>query len=152
GLSTTDTLLVRSDTPVVVSHVAAFQRALSSTEVGSVGAQVVQWPYGQVINTAPEITGGGTVDLTPVLNNQSTYMPQIVDIQNKLTAQIPIISNIQTVVTYLQGQWNNYASVTLPSLNDLLNNIYSGIQSTITTGAGALSRTLGQMLSGVDGD
>lgn len=44
--------------------------------------------------------------------------------------------------------WTQYEQVTLPSLQDVLNNITAGITSTITGAAGAVSKTIGQLFSG----
>lgn len=58
--------------------------------------------------------------------------------------------NIQTTMQNTQTMntnWTQYEQVTLPSLQDNLNNIWSGIQTTVTDAAGAVGKTLGQIFS-----
>jgi hypothetical protein len=45
------------------------------------------------------------------------------------------------------ANWSNYETVTLPSLQDVLNNLAAATTATVTTAAGAVGMTLGQLFS-----
>jgi len=136
----TDSLWIQSAAPIVVSHVAWFPRVLSQTEVQTVSNQKVAWPYQQPINLPYTIGGGGTVDLTPVLD-QTT---QILDNQSTID---PVVQAIKQDTTNVLGHWTGYETVTLPSLNDVLSNITAGITATIGAGSSAIAQTIGQLFS-----
>lgn len=57
------------------------------------------------------------------------------------------LENASTNTDTLIGNWNTYTTVTLPSLQDVLNSIISGITATITGAAGAVPATLAQLFS-----
>lgn len=137
---TTDPLLLKADTPVVLSNVAIFDKVLSQVQLQSIANKVQTWPYIVPSNQIPVIQGDTTVDLTPVLEqttlilaNQDTALPQIADTKEDTTA--------------ILGFWSGYESVTLPSLATALGNIQASMTSSFETAAGTVSRTIGDLLS-----
>lgn len=54
----------------------------------------------------------------------------------------------QTNTETLLSNWDTYTGTTLPSLQDMLNSILGGLQTTITTAGGAVAQTIGQLFSG----
>jgi hypothetical protein len=88
----------------------------------------------------PQITTTVT-DLTSVLNNQSTALPQVANIQN-------IVSTTEPVINQTQTDTHNIVNSLFPQLSDFLNTIMSGITGTITGAAGAVQHTVGEILSG----
>jgi hypothetical protein len=143
----TDGMWIRANTKVAVAHLAYFPRVLTQVEINSVGSLVAQWPLDMPINWQPTAPST-TVDLTPVLtdtgqikSNQATFMPQIANTNT-------IVPQIKTSTDTLESQQTTLINTTLPSLNDLLNSIYSGIQATIAGVGGSFTKTLGQLFSG----
>jgi hypothetical protein len=118
---TTDPLYVVMHTPEVVAHVAVWDRQLTSTEFASVGGFTNTWPYG--------------------LNLFSSLDPVT------LVPGQPDFTAIADAVAALQSTLNGITTVTFPSLNDLLNTISGKVTAQITTGAGVVQRTLGQIFS-----
>ena len=137
-LLSSDQLYVLSQTPVVVSHVALFDRALTSTEVSSVASQVAQWPWEIPINTPIPVPAGGTTDLTPVLDDTSAIL------SNQTTA-LPVLQQTKQNTDDIKGFWNGYQTVTLPSLNDTLASITAAVTTTVQTAGGAITSTLGDL-------
>jgi hypothetical protein len=145
--TTADVMWIKSSAPLVIAHLAYWPRALTQTEIQTVSTQIQAWPYGEPINV-PYQVGSGSVDLTPVLTdtaaikaNQSTFMPEIANINT-------IVPQIHTQTTTMETNWSNYTAVTLPSLNDRLQQILDGVTSTITGAGGAIAKTIGQLFTG----
>jgi hypothetical protein len=63
------------------------------------------------------------------------------------TEQAQQLANTEANTNQQQQDWANYTSVTLPSLQTALNNILSGVTSTIGSGVSAVTKTLGQLFS-----
>jgi hypothetical protein len=64
------------------------------------------------------------------------------------TGQATQLTTVEANTNAQQTQWTDYTTVTLPSLQDVLNGITTGITSTITGAAGAVGRTIGDIFSG----
>jgi len=163
-----DQLWLQSSAPIAIAHMAAFNYQLSTTQIQTITSQIVHWPL-QVPVNMPITAGSGTVDLTPVLdgnaqilNNQSTYMPQIGDIDTKVPTILnnqgvfmPQITDIQPRVPIIQQDTHNIVNNLFPQLevplNDLtqgVQNILNGITATLDGVGGAITQTIGQIFSG----
>lgn len=57
------------------------------------------------------------------------------------------LANADTQSAEMLSNWSTYTSVTLPSLSDVINNIETGITTTILAGGSAVSATLGSLFS-----
>lgn len=134
-----DPLQIKSDAPVVLSHVAWWPRALTQTEVNSVSSLRTIWPYDLPINTQPEIGGDVSGDLESI-------EAQLAALTGTQTAQSSTLEATKVVVDFIKGQWDGYQAVSLPSLGALLDGIKLDLQTTTEGAVGLISQSVGALL------
>lgn len=135
----TDPLIIRCNEPVVVAHVCWFGGVLTQTQIQTVSSQLAPWPYTVPINTPPPESGGGgglTTDQAAQLSNIDTNTQPSGPIQNDLNT---LLSN-----------WAGYTSVTLPSLQDMLNHISGQVTDVQNTLADFADGVLHDLVDGVN--
>jgi hypothetical protein len=155
---TTDPFLLRCDEPMVVAHVAYFNRVLTQAEIKTVSDQLSPWPLTQPINTGPPSGGdggGGGGGLTDDQAAQLTAIDTKTDDIPGLVAAATFISDtvnhIKGVTDYLKDQWDAYTSVTLPSLADYLSNILTAVTSSIVdAGTTIAQKAVGELQDWAD--
>jgi hypothetical protein len=135
---------------MVVAHVAFWRQALTLAQIAGFGAYATSWPQNQAFQT-----GGGSGGTVTIGSPQDA---QLNDIQSKV-GDIP---GIVDAVNYISSTVNTIKGTTdtiLANVNsgfsqvaDWLNGLVADVTSTVTTAAGNVSRTVGQMLSGREGD
>lgn len=87
------------------------------------------------------------VDTTGGLGTQVLLAPQA-NIQGGFTAQDRTNLNTTTQhTTTMDTNWQQYETVTLPSLQDVLNNITTSVTAVVGAGATAVSQTIGELFS-----
>jgi len=102
------------------------------------------------------VTDSSNTLITSVTNtvtweNQQGVGRQIAlkNVTGGLTAgQAAQLTTVENNTNAQQSQWNDYVTVTLPSLQDVINSIQSGIQTTIVNPVTGLAQTIGQLFSG----
>lgn len=125
---------------------------------GAVNTPARSATQGQTVNIHVELahdttvidSGNTTAKWNPVDGLGMLAVAQHLDaIANSYTTTDRSIAiNTNTNTETMQTEWDNYTSVTLPSLNDLLGQIFSGIQVFITNAGGTVGWTIGQLFSG----
>lgn len=149
---------IQSPYPILLSHFAVYTHALTQTDINTVAAQVQSWPYTAPINAPPPDSGGGGGGLTPdeaatldridtttqTIAGNTDDIPGLVDAANFTSS---MVNTINGKVDQLLANWAGYESVTLPSLQDMLNSISDAVHAVIDTAAGAVETTVGQLLS-----
>lgn len=122
------------------------------------GAFQQNYESGQSIHLQAELLNsvGTQVDV----NNTSLTQPfdatlglgqQAIDLAGSggglTTDQATQLANADTQSAQMLTNWSDYTTVTLPSLQDVLNGITAGITTTIMAGGSAVSATLGALFS-----
>lgn len=134
SITTTTSIPIQIDmqTGVTISLQNQLQDMIGnqSTILNNTNAQQTQWSDYMTI-TIPS--------LQDMLNALAANEAAIFG--NQQDTQIPILQE-------LQANWAQYTAVTLPDLSSVLANITSGISATVTTAAGAIGMTLGEIFSG----
>lgn len=95
-----------------------------------------------VTNTALALTW----DATTGLGRQAVALAG--QNQGLTTDQADQLQNASDTGSAMADNWATYQSVTLPSLQDVLNGITSGITTTVQSAAGLVSQTIGSLFSG----
>lgn len=125
----TDPFLIRCDVPVVVQHVCWWGGILTPAQIASVSNQVPPWPPGEIINQPPDTAAGGGFTDT----DRST------------------LTEVASDTDTLLSNWAGYTSVTLPSLQDMLNSISAKVDN-VKTDTGNIVNTLFPQLATVLND
>lgn len=151
---------------IVGAHTAFWNRALSQTEIQSISSLRAQWPMDLPANTQPDVPpvtveGGG---LTPeqaaqldAVDTKTDDIPGLVAaatyISDTVNTILGKVNSLQSDTAQLLSNWAGYTSVTLPSLQDMLNNISAGVSSTldgitttVSTGTGDVLAKVGELL------
>jgi hypothetical protein len=154
----TDCLMIKCDEPIVLAHVCWWGGVLTATQVASVSNELAPWPYSPPVNTPPptaDTGGGGLTDdqaaqLTAI-DTKTDDIPGLVSaatfISDKVNEILGWVTDTNAGVETLLSNWAGYTSVTLPSLQDVLDNISGAVQGALTTAEGAIGATVGQLLS-----
>jgi len=108
------------------------------------------------INVSIQTQGGGPADDTGQATIPWSNVAGLNNLLHHTTStgggltsdQAAQLTQVEANTNQQQQDWANYTAVTLPSLNDALNNILTGITSTIGSGVSAVTKTLGQLFSG----
>lgn len=64
------------------------------------------------------------------------------------SSQAAQLTTVESNTNTQQTQWTEYTTVTLPSMQDVLNNIIASTSAVVQTAAGAIGMTLGEIFSG----
>lgn len=155
--TTTDVLWIQGNTPIVLQHVALFNRVLTQAEIQSVANQIQPWPYHIPGDQPPVSTsGGGGGGLT---EEQATQLNEIhgwTDDIPGLTAASSFISDtVNTIngkVDQVLGNWNTLTTVVLPAFQNQLNDIQSAVTATVQDGKDLVLKTIGELLSTITRD
>lgn len=135
----TDPLQIKSDVPLVVSHMAWWPRVLSQLEIKSITDLRTPWPFDLPINTQPTTGGDTSGDLESI-------EAQLAALTGTQTAQSSTLEATKVVVDFIKGQWDGYQAVSLPSLGALLDGIKLDLQTTTEGAAGLISQSVGALL------
>lgn len=99
-----------------------------------------------------QVIDQGTVDVPwqtePFASQWQWYLAQKFQSQGLTNEQAQQLQQASDNSQTALENWQQYETVTLPSLQDMLNNIIGGVTATVTTATGAVSSTLGQIFSG----
>lgn len=140
--------------------VGNFDLALNMDDTWGGNAEVQKNPDENNMTTVAvtiQESGGGPADDSAVVTlpwSNQIGLPAFIQHQattssgGLTTDQAAQLENASVNSDTALSNWNTYTSVTLPSLQDVLNSIVAGVTSTITGVGGAVSATLGQIFSG----
>lgn len=87
-------------------------------------------------------------DVREGLQEYERYLLQRTTNVGLTTEQAAQLETAATESEQMTTNWTEYQTVTLPSLQDVLNNITTGVTATIQTAAGAVGTTIGELFSG----
>lgn len=162
-----DAAWIKSAWPIVLSHMAIWNRALTLVEIQSISTQFLTWPYGEPINVPLGGSGSGggggglTADqaaqLSDIQSDTNTMVPQVamlpgmnevLNVVNSTTDAVlakanQIYTDTQNIVNSLFPQ----LETPLNFIEDTVTNILNGITTTITTAAGSVGQTLGDFFA-----
>lgn len=143
----------------------AFQSTIATINLGTRDARLLE-----TFGSSMGLQAGSTAHVQVTLNQQSgtldtgtnnitwdptsalwSYLPQELGGQQGLTEQQQ--QQLETAAqqsTQINQQWQEYEQVTLPSLQDVLNNITAGMTATFQAAGQTFGATLGQLFSGTN--
>jgi len=164
----TDPVFVSSDEPIVVAHVLFWNRAVTATELGTIGANVASAVYAIPVNYTPDGGGGGgglTPDQAAQLTDIQTKVadiPGLVSAVNFISATVNTINGnvnsigavVNTILSDVQSigaQLGQVADSVGTGLHDLVDNVWNGVRRVFQTAGGiGISTPLGALISHPD--